>query len=383
MAYKINPFTGKLDAITGSIDELTDVDISTDPPARDEVLKWNGTNWVPALYNDTFAMTIASFADNQSSTQLIGSGVWWFLGYIAFTASYNNPPPNSASINCGGTGGVTWASPLTLTTPFTDGASAQDTNYPANKDTTIVFTLTAYDGAIPRTATDTTTFYNYIRWGASTVGSSFSEANVEALSGSSISNAYTTSRAINAGVNNYLVVAYPSSYTSIHASGFIFNSVTCPFNTAETVSITNTAGFTENYKVFASVNKNLGNSTLQLSTSASLINHFYYGGSTLNTGWTGAQIKALTDVKTNVTNTTTGTWSSVTLAASEYFVFAFPSRRTDPTSWYDNTSGFQLALKSLTPETVSIVNENGYTENYDVFVSENILGPGAFVLRTT
>ena len=365
------------------MDDLLDADTATDPPARDEVLKWNGTNWVPAAYNATYAMTINTFYDNQSTPQLIGSGVWKTTGNITFTAEYVNPPPASASIACGGTGGVTWGSALTLTTPFTSGASAENTAYPANKDTTIVFTLTAYDGATPRTATDTTTFYNYVRWGASTTGSSFNETIVEALSGSSVTNSYTTSRTINAGASNYLVIAYPATYTSIHASGFIFNSVTCPFQTAETVSITNSAGFQEDYKVFASVNANLGNSTLQLSTSASLINHFYYGGSTLNTGWTGAQIKALTDVKTNVTNTTTGTWSSVTLAASEYFVFAFPSRRTDPANWYDNTSGFQLALKSLTPETVSVINENGYTENYDVFVSENILGPGAFVLRTT
>lgn len=366
-----------------SVNELSDVNTASPTPNRDEVLKWNGTNWVSSVYSASFAMTIISFADNQSATALIGAGSpWKTTGQITFTASYNNPPPNSASVACGGTGGVTWASALTLTTPFTSGASAENTAYPANKDTTVVFTLTAYDGATPRTSTDTTTFNNYIYYGASTIGSSFTEANVEALTGT-ISSAYSTSRSINAGANNYLVVAYPATYTSIHASGFIFNSVTCLFNTAETVSITNSAGFQENYKVFASVLANLGNSTLQLSTSASLINHFYYGGSTLNTGWTGTQIKALTDVKNDITNTTTGTWSQVALSANQYFVFAFPSRRTDPTLWYDHTSSLQLALKSLTPETVSIINENGYTENYDVFVSENILGPGNFTLRTT
>lgn len=363
------------------LDDL--VDVTVPAPVRDEVLKWNGTAWVNATYNTTFAMTIAAFDAGQASPQLMGlsSSVWKAAGAISFTASYNNPPPNSAWITMSGSS-VLWANALNLVNPYTSGVTQYDTKYPSSRDGTITFTLTAMDGATPRTSAVGVLFNNYIYYGASTTGSGFTEANVEALT-PSLSSAYTTSRAINAGAGQYLVLAYPSSYTSIHATGFRFNSVTCPFNAAETVSITNSASFVENYKVFASVNTNLGNSTLVVSTSDSRIDNFYYGGSTLNTGWSEAQIKALTDLKSPITNTTTGTWSLVNLAASEYFIFAYPSRCTDPTNWYDNATGFQLALKAGSPQTISITNVNGYTQNYDVWVSENILGPGPFTLRTS
>src|SRR3972149_387067 len=36
------------DAESHLIDAVTDVDTTTDPPTLSEVLKWNGTNWVPA-----------------------------------------------------------------------------------------------------------------------------------------------------------------------------------------------------------------------------------------------------------------------------------------------------------------------------------------------
>ena len=120
-------------------------------------------------------------------------------------------------------------------------------------------------------------FYNYIRWGDSTTGSGFSEANVEALPGSAISSSYSSSRSINAGASEYLVIATPSIYSTLHDDGFRFNGITCPFNAAETVGITNTAGKTENYKVYASNNTNLGSSTLSMSTSSQLIDPLYYG----------------------------------------------------------------------------------------------------------
>ena len=410
MGYAFNPFTGTLDiagaataetdpivgAITGivkangagvisaaavdtdylspasSVNKLADVDTATAAPNRDEVLKWNGTNWVPAVYSATFAMTIASFDDNQTATQLIGSGTWKTTGNITFTASYNNPPPTSASINVSGTG-VSWAAPLTLTTPYTSGASAENTAYPSAKDTTTTFTLTAYDGATPRTSTTTVIFNNYIYYGASTTGSSFSEANVEALTGV-VSSSYTTARAINSGASQYVVLAYPATYTSIHASGFIFNSVTCPFSAAETVSITNSAGFTENYKVFASTGTNLGNSTLTVSISASLIDRLYYGKTTKTSTFLESDVEGL--VNSTVSNDNTQVWTSVTTGAGEYMLFAFPTRLGIPTFY---VGGFEGGFEA--PETVSVTNLNGYAENYYVWRSTNS-NLGATVVTT-
>lgn len=365
---------------SSSITTLSDV--VTPTPTKNDHLIFNGTNWVNAPDGTTFTFSLSAFDDGLTTGILAGSGVWKAAEAINFTASYDNGPPTTANIQQS-VNGAAFATINAMDGPaYTTGNNTAAINYPT-VDQYLRYQLVASDGVDGNTVQAASLyFYNYIYYGASTTGSGFSEANVEALTGT-VSSSYTTSRSINAGASNYVVWAYPSRYTSIHATGALFNSVVMPFTAPETVELTNTAGLTENYKVFASTVANLGNSTLQLSTSSQIINPFYYGGSTLNTGWSEAQIKALTDVENGVQNDTTTTFNTVTLAANEYFVFAYPSRLTDPTNWFDNGTGFPLSLKAGGPETVSITNVNGYSENYDVWVSNQILGPGNFQLRTT
>lgn len=363
------------------LDGLTDVTITS--AAKNERLIFNGTQWVNVPEDTTFTFSCSGFDDGLSSGILAGSGVWKAAEAINFTASYNNGPPTTADIQKSVNGAAYATINAMDGAAYTSGNNTDAINYPT-VDQYIRFRLSSGDGVdSDLDYAGALYFYNYVRWGNSTTGSSFNEAAVEALSGSSITSSYTSNRSINAGASNYVVWAYPSRYTSIHATGALFNSVVMPFTAPETVSITNSAGLTEDYKVFASVNTNLGNSTLQLSTSSQIINPFYYGGSTLNTGWSEAQIKALTDVQSPITNDTTQTFNTVTLGASEYFVFAYPSRLADPSNWFDNGTGFPLSLNAGSPETVSITNVNGYTEDYDVWVSNNVLGPGDFQLRTT
>ena len=55
--------------------EISGMDIDPTGVARDQVLKFNGTNFVPAAYNATFEFSISSFSMNHTSTPvLIGSG---------------------------------------------------------------------------------------------------------------------------------------------------------------------------------------------------------------------------------------------------------------------------------------------------------------------
>lgn len=364
------------------IDQLTDVDTTTDAPVKNEVLKWNGTKWVPTAYDASFTFSCTAFDDGLTTGILAGSGDWKAAEAISFTASYANGPPTTADIQKS-VNGAAYSTINTMDGPaYTTGNNTAAVVYPT-VDQYLQFRLSSSDGTDSDIdAAAALYFYNYIYYGNSTTGSGFTEANVESLTGV-VSASYTASRSINAGASNYVVWAYPSRYTSIHATGAIFNSVTMPFTAPETVNITNSAGLAENYKVFASTLTNLGNSTLQLSTSSNIINNFYYGGSTLQTGWTEAQVKALTDVQSPASNDTTQTFNSVTLGASEYFVIAYPSRLADPTYWYDNGTGFPLSLYGSSPDTVSITNANGYAENYDVWASNQVLGPGAFQLRTT
>ena len=56
-----------------------------------------------------------------------------------------------------------------------------------------------------------------------------------------------------------------------------------------------------------------------------------------------------------------------------------PSRITDPASFWDNSTGFGADFESSV--TVSVINQYGYTENYDVFRSTNTV-TGDFTLET-
>jgi hypothetical protein len=267
MSYRLNPFTGRLDYYEvggsgGALDDLSDV--STSGESTNDVLMFNGSEWVAVPEGTTFTFSVSSFSDGVTSPVLIGTGEWKAIGALTFTASYSNGPATAAHVDKTAPG---WTNDLTFSSPYTSKASTEVVNYPVSPGS-ITFALHTMKGAETSNTSLTITFWDY----------------------------------------------------------------------------------------------------------------FYYGGSTLQTGWSATQIKAL--IENPLANVSTGTWNTVTLGANEYFVFAYPSRLTAPTNWYDNSTSFPLSLKSLTPEVVSITNANGYTENYDVFVSNQILGPGNFQLRT-
>jgi len=368
-------FNNKLSNINSeSIDELSDADTTTDAPATNEVLKWNGANWVPAAYNYTFAFSIASFTDNEATTQLIGSGEWEATGAITFDMTYSNGPPTAGVVKLSSNGGVSWGSDLTLTSPYLTKDSAEGTDYPNAKDQYVRFQLDVDKGAENDTQYETAIYFrNHIRWGISTKGSGFTEADVEGLSGSAISNDHTRSVALTPGANDYLVFAFPSTYTSIPdgddyeddgTSGFKFNNIACAFQSPETVSITNSAGYTENYKVYASYQKNLGSHTLATSTAATQINPLYYGTTEKEDTFLEADIEGL---GTNeITNDNTQAWDAVTTGVGEYMLFAFPKRLGDVAFW---VGGFEGGFESL--ETVSVTNANGWTEDYYAWRSTN------------
>ena len=365
--------TAKVSA-DGSVGTHSNFNI-TGTEVKNDIPRWNGTEYTPSTEGATFSFSTTSFSDGQSTTKLIGTGTWQAAEAIDFTAVYVNGPPTTADIQKS-INGAAYATINTMDGPaYTTGNNTSTVAYPSARDQYLRFRLESDDGTDFYTTYDSAIYFrNYIRWGESTTGSSFSEANVEALSGSTISNDQTRSVSITAGASEYLVFAYPSAYTSLNDNGFIFNSVTCPFQAAETVSITNSAGFTENYKVYASDNINLGSSTLVTSTSSTIIDPLYYGVTTKTDTFLEADIEGL---GTNeVTNDNTQTWDEVTAAGGEYLLFSFPTRLGIPTFF---VGGFEGGFES--PETVSVTNVNGYTEDYYVWRSTNS-GLGATTVET-
>ena len=358
------------------INELVDVDTKSTSPTRDQVLKWNGTNWVPAAYNATFVFTIASFSDGESTTQLIGTGVWKAQDSMSCTATYTNGPPsttwithayNGTNYSKSGTCGV-MAGPN-----YTNGTNnAKVISYPAAKDYYVRFRLSAQAGTDTDTETETAvTFRNYIYYGKLTKNKSISESDIETLTGT-LTNTGAGTYSINAGAGEYLVLSYPATYTSIPSgsvyendggTGFLFNGISCAFSGHAYVSVTNSAGYTENYKVYASNIPNLGNHSLVTTTSVASINYIYYGVTTTLSGYTEADIEGL---GTSVVSNTKGRTFTPTVGVGEYVLYALPVRLGTVTFSVNGfTGGFQ------SPETVAVTNVNGWTENYYVYRSTN------------
>lgn len=242
--------TGSGGSAVAALDDLTDV--TAPSPSKDQVLKFNGTEWVPAAYNATFQFGISSFSISESSPQLIGTGEWKAPGLISFTAAYTNGPATSATISKSG-----WSN-LVLFAPYTSVVNAQGVNYPS-VGASASFTLNASAGAENASSSRSIAFYNNIFWGVSSKASSFLESDVEGLASYSVSNSKGRSITVAPGVGEYIIYAFPVRLGTVV---FWVGGFEGGFQAPETVSLTNSAGYTEDYYVYRSTNAALGSTTV-------------------------------------------------------------------------------------------------------------------------
>tara|TARA_B110000858_G_scaffold143589_1_gene163084 strand:+ start:770 stop:2398 length:1629 start_codon:yes stop_codon:yes gene_type:complete len=347
---------------------LTDVDTSS--VAANDILVWNGSGFVvesmaTMMGNNTlFTFALSSFSDGISGTQLIGDGTWKSADAINFSAVYvAGPPGTSATIQKSINGGSYSDMNAMDSAAFTSGNNDAAVGYPSAKDQTLQFRLKVVnDGVTAYANGGALSFQNKVFYGAST-STSLNEAGVEGLS-SAITNSYLSSRSINSSSGKYVYIAFPATYADIHANGFKFNDITCPFGSKATVTITNTAGYEEDYDVYRSVNNNLGNSTLNLSTSSTINNTIFYG---LTTATSSLSVSSFVSSPGEATNAdVTRQWPSITTGAGQYMLFAWPARFSDPTF---NVGGFDGGFESAT--TANFTNDNGYTESYKFFRATN------------
>lgn len=378
------------------INDLTDVDTDTDPPELNQVLKWKGAayGWVPGTAGDTteFSFSIDGFSTGVSmATSLIGSGTWKAIGAMSFTASYSNPPTGmTAQVAMSGSQ-TPWVGNLNMTPVEGPEANTNRVDYPSSATGTITFTLSqSADGT---TAQSSISFSNTMRRGNSVLGQGAqTEASLESLGEVSGPNESRTQTINNVPATaQHLVFAYADRLSDIQQVqidvGYGF--ITAAFNTDSTVvaptvqsgitNVNNSLGFSETFACVTSKIVGLANGTrdFKLVGDTTAVNYIFYGGSTTSTGWSEAQVEGLDEKE--ATNDDTQTWDSVTLEASEYFLWCAPTRLGTPL-FYDNTTGFELAMES--PEVVAVTNPGGFQEDYNVFRSTNILGPGTIVCRT-
>lgn len=369
-------FTNGIAYSDAGVNNLSDVDTSTEAPAKHDVLMWNGSAFVPVPEGTVFTFSIASFSDGESTLQLIGSGTWEADSVMSYTASYNNGPPTTADVKMSINGGAYNKVGEMSGPAYTSGTNSEGAiSYPASKDQYLRFRLDADDGEDFDIEYESSIYFrNYLYWGDTTTASGFTETNVEALPGSQITNDFTQSESITASVGEYIAWAYPASYTNLDegddyeddgGTDFRFDGIAIAMTRdTTTLSITNSAGYTENYEVYVSDLANLGSGTFMTSTSDLTINPLYYGKTTTTSGYSEADIEGL---GTNeITNDNTQVWDAVTTGAGEYMLFAFPKRLGIPTFW---VGGFEGGFES--PETVSVTNSNGWTEDYYAWRSTN------------
>jgi hypothetical protein len=240
--------------ITIAQDDLSDTIITT--VAKNQTLLYNGSAWVNAAPGTTFTFSIATFTHNGGSTSvLIGTGTWKAIGALSFSATYNNGTPDATPYISKTS--PSWTNNLNMTGAGYTGptTNAEAVAYPAAVAGTRAFVLNAAIGAETDTETVTFTFNNYRFVGVST-NTSLTEAQVEALTGA-LSNSRTISSSMTLGAGEYGYFCYrtalgtPAGYT-INGFGGGWVEITT------TLSITNSAGFAENYTVYRTLNNSLG-----------------------------------------------------------------------------------------------------------------------------
>lgn len=103
-------------------------------------------------------------------------------------------------------------------------------------------------------------------------------------------------------------------------------------------------------------------------------NEVYWGTSVKDSGYIASDVTGLAGSQLNNTQVMS---FSVNATAGQYIVYSYPSRMGVSYQW---VNGFQGGFNA--PETVSITNINGYTEDYYVYSSEHS-GLGATVVSVT
>lgn len=235
--------------------------VSATPPTLNQVLIFNGANYVPAAQGSSFTFSVTSFSDGVGGAVEIGTGTWEAIGALSFTATYFGSV-TGATVSMSGAGNAWSPNSLTMTGSFLGPtATTQVVAYPA-VDGVISFSLAATDGSNPSGAVINHGFYNRAYYGTSTIVSGYTAGNVTGLANNPLQGGKSTTFTVNPSAGQYIIYAFPTRYGT---ASFTVNGFTGGFQPPETVGITNGSGYTENYYVYRSTNSGLGSTTVSVS----------------------------------------------------------------------------------------------------------------------
>ena len=396
-------------ASTGSfgLSQIDGIDLRTTGVSRDEVLKFNGTRFVPAAHDATFVFSIADFDMNYStSPTLIGSGSWKAAGTITFTATYNNGPPDGFEGSSAGAPKIqgyvnssisSSYDMFPLSSSFTSGTNPMAITFPLTSGHDIRFRLFASAGSdTSNSYTDQRIYFrNQFVYGDLSKNNGFNQADIRTLAADNSITHHTTARTltVSVGGSNYLCFAHRTGDTNVAQvqCGTGTNILTVAMNKddattitplKETVSYLNTAGFTENFYVYASaiVNVDAHSTTFNTLTSTQKKNYFIWGYDSQASSYDESFLETSGDWDSYNANssyddgTVTGQTLSVGSFTSKYVIIAFPDRYGDNESQFqfkDNSTG--LPFDVTAQGDVTITNAVGFQETYHVWRSTNLL----------
>lgn len=379
---------------------LSGIEINPDGVQRDQVLKFNGTDFVPAAPDETFVFTIADFDTNDGTTpQLIGTGSWKAAGALTFTATYNNGPPDGHSGGSEGApkitsiiDGVTSGSDMfPLSSSFSTGTNNRAILFPPNSSDDIRFRLFASAGSDTDNdfSDQRVFFFNQFVFGDSSKSGSFNQADIRALASANTITTNDTTRTISVsiGASNYLNFAHRTGDTNVTqvfcgndpnrlTVAMDITDATTRIPKRETVSYINTAGKTENFFVYSSKEQNIDahSTTFVTSTSSQIKNYTYFG---TGSSWTNneASIEALTNKTTTIDDgSITGNTLAIGTFISKFVIVAIPNRYGDNNVDYqfkDNSTN--LPFDFTQQSDVTVTNAVGFQEDYSVYRSTNLL----------
>ena len=396
---QLNPkLTGSF-TVSGSLSvNQRELDLLT--VSRDQVLKFNGSKFVAADEGTTFVFTIADFDTNDGTTpQLIGTGSWKAVNALTFTATYNNGPPDGHSGASEGApkitsiidGSTSGSDMFPLSSSFSSGTNSRAIMFPPNSSDDIRFRLFASAGSDTSNSFSDQRiyFFNQFVFGDLSKNNGFNQADIRTLAAdnSVTSNDTTRTLSVSIGSSNYLAFAHRTGDTNVTQvyCGNNPNRLTVAMDRTdattktplrETVSYLNTAGYTENFFVYASKEQNIDahSTTFVTSTSSQIKNYIYFG---TGSSWTNneASVEALTNKSTTYDDgSITGNTLSVGSFTSKFVIVAIPARYGDNDTDYqlkDNSTNLPFSFNQQSDVTVT--NAVGFQEDYSVYRSTNQL----------
>lgn len=146
-----------------------------------------------------------------------------------------------------------------------------------------------------------------------------------------------------------------SGWSNLTLSGAGF---TGPTVSTEAVSYPGSAGGT---KVFT-LNATNGSSSPTSSLTYTFVNRRFWGVSTVASGYVEADIEGL--ASNELSNARAKSSFNVTSGSGQYTIYAYPTRLSTATFTINGFAG-----GFISPETVSVTNASGFTEDYYVYRS--------------